>query len=413
MGDSKRVFVAGASGAVGRQMCRLLVRDGYTVVGTTRKQERVAELESLGIIPVVVDVFDPERLRFAVVAAKPDIVVHQLTDLPPGLDPKLMPEARIRNARLREVGTRNLVAAAIAAHAKQFVAQSIAFAYAPGAMPYDETAPLNTASMDEVAAMSARAVANLEQQVLDGPFVATVLRYGKLYGPGTGFETPSPGGPVHVDAAADAARRAILHEARGVFNIAEEDGIVTSAKARAILHWDPAFRIADDRQHRNLPDLPDKPRAPADSNGRSGNHIIRTTVNISVPPRRVWAVMCDVEKWHSWTASIRKIRLLDPGPLGKGKRAIISQPKLLPARWRVTAYEEGRSFTWVSNGPGVQSTAEHVIESNGEGSRVTLSVQYSGILAGFLHMLARRITEKYVTLEAAGLKRECERTRES
>jgi nucleoside-diphosphate-sugar epimerase len=257
---TKRVFVAGASGAVGRQMCRLLVNDGYTVIGTTRKPERVAELESLGVIPVVVDVFNSELLHSVVVAAKPDIVVHQLTDLPLGLDPKLMPEARIRNARLREIGTRNLVSAAIAAHAKHLVAESIAFAYAPGPMPYEETAPLNTTSPDEAASLSARAVESLERQVLNGPFTATVLRYGKLYGPGTGCETRPAGGPVHVDAAADAARRAVQREQPGVFNIAEEDGTVSSARARTMLDWDPAFRIASDRSHRLSPDLRDKPR---------------------------------------------------------------------------------------------------------------------------------------------------------
>ena len=224
-------------------MCRLLVDDGYIVTGTTRKPERVEALESLGVRPIVVDVFDSDLLRTAVVAAKPDVVVHQLTDLPPGLDPKLMPEARARNARLREIGTRNLVSAATAAHAKHFVAQSIAFAYAPGAMPYDEAAPLNVASADEAAALTARAVASLEQQVLDGPFIATILRYGRLYGPGTGFETPQGGGPVHVDAAADAARRAIRLERPGVFNVAEEDGTVCGASARAALDWNPAFRI--------------------------------------------------------------------------------------------------------------------------------------------------------------------------
>ena len=224
-------------------MCRLLVDDGYIVTGTTRKPERVEALESLGVRPVVVDVFDSDLLRSEVVAAKPDVVVHQLTDLPPGLDPKLMPQARARNARLREIGTRNLVSAATAAHAKQFVAQSIAFAYAPGAMPYDEAAPLNVASADEAAALTARAVASLEQQVLDGPFIATILRYGRLYGPGIGFDKPQGSGPVHVDAAADAAHRAIRLERPGVFNVAEEDGTVSSASARAALDWNPAFRI--------------------------------------------------------------------------------------------------------------------------------------------------------------------------
>lgn len=242
--SAKRIFVAGAGGAIGRIMCQLLVNDGHAVIGTTRKQGRVRFIQSLGVLPVVVDVFDLDSLRSAVVAAKPDVVVHQLTDLPLGLEPKLMPEARIRNAHLREVGTRNLVIAAEAAQAKHFVAQSIAFAYASGAMPLDETSPLNTDSADESTALSAHAVAALERQVMGGSFIATVLRYGKLYGPGTGFDAPFPGGAVHVDAAADAARLAIGYAQPGIFNIAEEDGTISSALARALLHWNPTFRIA-------------------------------------------------------------------------------------------------------------------------------------------------------------------------
>jgi hypothetical protein len=111
-------------------------------------------------------------------------------------------------------------------------------------MPYEETAPLNIAPEGTAASPSVRAVASLEHQVLNGPFFATLLRYGKFYGPGTGVETPPAGGAVHVDAAADAARRAIERGQPGVFNIAEEDGCVSSARARTILNWDPAFRIA-------------------------------------------------------------------------------------------------------------------------------------------------------------------------
>ena len=241
----KRIFLAGASGAIGRRLCRLLVEEGFLVVGTTRKPERAGMLEALGVTPVVVDVFDLDAFHSAVLSARPDIVIHQLTDLPLGLDPRLMPEARIRNARLRENGTRILVSAAIAARAKQFIAQSISFAYAPGVMPYVEDAPLNVASAEEAASLSARAVASLEQQVLGGPFIGTVLRYGKLYGPGTGFDTPPPGGAVHVDAAAEAARLSVLSGQPGIFNIAEEDGTISSARARTVLGWDPAFRIAD------------------------------------------------------------------------------------------------------------------------------------------------------------------------
>src|SRR5690606_23891862 len=133
--------------------------------------------------------------------ARPDIVVHQLTDLPPALDPAKMADARARTARLREVGTRNLVAAALAAGARRMVAQSICFAYAPGPAPHDEGDPLHTDAPGELG-LTVRAVAELERQVLGAPFESVILRYGKLYGPGTGFDRPPGDVPLHVEAAA-------------------------------------------------------------------------------------------------------------------------------------------------------------------------------------------------------------------
>lgn len=229
-----RVFIAGASGAVGRPLCRLLVADGFQVVGTTRSAAKAPALRALGVEPVVVDVFDAARLKRAVADARPDIVVHQLTDLPPGLDPSRMAEARARNARLRDEGTRNLVAAAVAAGTRRMVAQSIAFAYATGPQPYREDSPLDPAQ---------RGVISLESQVLGAPLDGVVLRYGRFYGPGTGFDSRNEGAPLHVDAAADAARRA-LTRGQGVYNIAEDDGVLSIRKAQAELGWEPAFRIA-------------------------------------------------------------------------------------------------------------------------------------------------------------------------
>src|ERR1051326_6509754 len=107
---TKHLFLAGASGVIGRHLIPLLLRDGWSITGTTRPPDKVKELEALGIEPAVVDVFDAAALSEAVLRARPTVVVHQLTDLPPALDPARMGEARARNARIREEGTGNLIA---------------------------------------------------------------------------------------------------------------------------------------------------------------------------------------------------------------------------------------------------------------------------------------------------------------
>ena len=220
---------------------------GWEVIGMTRSARSAAELHKLGVEPILADVFDLDGLTKAVVNARARIIVHQLTDLPDGLDPAKMAEARIRNARIRELGTFNLVQAAVAGEAERMVAQSIAFAYAPAALPYSEDSPLDLEAADAVTALSARAVHSLERQVTSAPFAGIALRYGRLYGPGTGFDMPPSGGPLHVDAAADAARRAITRGRRGVYNVAENDGFVSSLKAEVELGWSSDFRIADQR----------------------------------------------------------------------------------------------------------------------------------------------------------------------
>ncbi|MDE2049753.1 MAG: NAD(P)-dependent oxidoreductase [Gammaproteobacteria bacterium] len=245
MNRTASIFLAGAAGAIGRRLCLLLLADGWRVFGTTRSQEKAAMLRALGVEPLVADVFDAQALRQAALAAGARIVIHQLTDLPPGLDPKRMAAARERNARLRDAGTRNLIAAGLAGGMRRLIAQSISFAYAPGPMPYREEAPLNLGAPDEAGGINARGVASLESQALGGPFEGVVLRYGRLYGPGTGFDTPPAGGPVHVDAAAQAARLAVTRGAPGIYNVAEEDGAVSSTKAATELGWRPDFRIRD------------------------------------------------------------------------------------------------------------------------------------------------------------------------
>ena len=240
---SKRLFLAGASGVVGRHLILLLLADGWAVTGTTRSAQKAKQLSASGIEPAIVDVFDAPALREAVVRAKPDVVMHQLTDLPPGLDPARMAEARGRNARIREEGTANLVAAALAAGAKRLVAQSVAFLYAPSPTPHREEDPLDLGTA-EAPNVSGRGVASLEAQVLAAPLEALVLRYGSFYGPGTGFETSTRPGPLHVGDAAEAARLAARQGAAGIYNIAEDDGTVSIDKAKRLLGWKPRRQAA-------------------------------------------------------------------------------------------------------------------------------------------------------------------------
>jgi nucleoside-diphosphate-sugar epimerase len=238
---ARTIFLAGATGVIGQRLLPLLLADGWRVVGMTRSEAKAALLADLGATPVVADALDGAAVRHAIVDARPEIVVHQLTDLPPGLDAARMAEASQRNARIRSEGTRHLVAAAVEAGVARFVAQSIAFAYAPGLLPHGEPDPLAT-DAERRAGVSARGVASLERQVLEAPLEGLVLRYGRLYGPGTGFDAPSGPPPLHVDAAAKAAALAVTAGEPGIYNIAEDDGSVASERARRELGWSADWR---------------------------------------------------------------------------------------------------------------------------------------------------------------------------
>lgn len=233
---NRTLFLAGASGAIGRRLLPLLVGDGWRVFGMTRSAEKTALLRDLGAEPVLVDVFDAASLNAAVARAEPEAVIHQLTDLPPGLDPTRMAEATARNARIRDEGTRNLVDAAVRAKVRRLVAQSVAFAYAGDTRPHGEDDAL-AVTAEGRAGVTARGVASLERQVLEAPLAGIVLRYGRLYGPGTGFDAPAGPAPLHVDAAAEAAFLAVARGAPGIYNVAEDDGTVTTDKAARRLGW--------------------------------------------------------------------------------------------------------------------------------------------------------------------------------
>jgi len=239
--DMDSIFLAGATGVIGRRLVPLLRGRGYAVVGTTRSPARARMLEELGAVPAVVDVFDAEALARAVAQARPRVVIHQLTDLAGGFAAERVAETLARNARLRDEGTRNLVAAARAAGVSRLVAQSIVWVYAPGPAPHTEADPYDLATTG-TRAVTVQGVVALERAVREAPPIdGLVLRYGWLYGPGASAKPAgSPG--VHVDAAAQAAVLAIERGAPGVYNVAEPGPEVSVEKARRELGWDPGFR---------------------------------------------------------------------------------------------------------------------------------------------------------------------------
>lgn len=173
-----RVFLAGATGVIGIRLLPLLVEQGHVVAAMTRSAAKTDGLRLLGGEPVVCDVFDAERLAAKIMGFEPDTVVHQLTDLPDRLGEL---DAHLAgNDRIRTEGTRNLVAAAQAAGAGRFLAQSIAWR-PPGAR--------------------AEAIEIHEELVLE--IGGIVVRYGRLYGPGTYYKQTPPAEPrIHVDEAA-------------------------------------------------------------------------------------------------------------------------------------------------------------------------------------------------------------------
>jgi len=240
-----KIFLAGATGVIGRRLIPLLTGAGHFVSGTTRDADKVPALKRSGAQPIVLDVFNQRALHDAVARVKPDVVINQLTNLPKVFDRAQLAEMLPENARLRVEGTRNLASAARVAGTCRFIVQSLAFAYAEGPEPHAETDPIASGEGNAPSAITARGVRALEEFVLDSPsdFDGIVLRYGRLYGPGTWSATPKGRAPLHVDAAAQAALLAVSHGKPGTYNIAEDDGAVKIDKARAELGFNPAFRI--------------------------------------------------------------------------------------------------------------------------------------------------------------------------
>ena len=250
-----KVFLAGASGVIGRSLLPRLTEAGHEVTAMTRSPGRVEAIRAAGAEAAVCDVFDPKGLAAAVAGCEPEVVVHEMTSLPDRIDlrkPDYGP-----NNRIRREGTRNLLAAARAAGAGRMVAQSIAFMYAPaGGWVKDEEAALMTGgegAFDE----SVDATVSLEQQVSGAEGIeGLVLRYGWFYGPGTFYgldgstaedvrkrKFPVVGAGtgtfsfIHVDDAATATVAAVERGAPGLYNVVDDEPARMS-------EWIPAYAVA-------------------------------------------------------------------------------------------------------------------------------------------------------------------------
>jgi nucleoside-diphosphate-sugar epimerase len=232
-----KVFVAGATGAIGRPLVAQLRGAGHEVVGMTRSQERADALRAAGADAVVADALDAGAVRQAIEQARPAVVINELTDLDRPLNPRKYAEWLKGTNRLRREGTHNLVDAARAAGVRRFISQSVAFAYdfQPGTKTEDS--PLMGAGGGEMS----RAIRELEQQTLDAP-EGIVLRYGFFYGPGSAYDAdgqqielirkrrmPIVGAGkgafpfVHLDDAASATAAAVDRGTPGIYNVVDDE----------------------------------------------------------------------------------------------------------------------------------------------------------------------------------------------
>ncbi len=250
-----KVFVAGATGVIGRPLVRQLVEAGHEVVGTTSREAGRATIEASGGEAVVCDALDAGAVTEAVARAEPEVVISQLTRLPREYNPRTIDYGPTNRAR--EEGGRNLIAAARAAGARRFVTQSIAFIYAPeGEMVKDETAP---AWSDAPAPFDSGAASTLthEREVLGAEGLeGMVLRYGQFYGPGTYYAAdgniaeqvqkrrfPIVGRGsgmfsfVHIEDAASATVAAAGRGAPGIYNVVDDE-------PAALREWLPVYAEA-------------------------------------------------------------------------------------------------------------------------------------------------------------------------
>ena len=261
-----RVFVAGATGAIGRQLVPRLVEAGHEVHGMTRSESKQAVLEELGAVPVVADALDPDQVAGAVGRTKPDVIVHQLTALAGKGFRGLKQRIEMTN-RLRSEGTDHLLSAGQAVGVQRFVAQSNAALYARTGGPVKtEEDPLDTTPPRKQREATA-ALLHLEEAVLGAAWTeGIVLRYGGFYLPGAGmgpggethelirkrqFPLVGDGGGVwsfiHRGDAAEATVAAVEHGNRGVYNVVDDD-------PAPVAEWLPTLtRMLSGKKPRRLP----------------------------------------------------------------------------------------------------------------------------------------------------------------
>jgi nucleoside-diphosphate-sugar epimerase len=239
-----KIFVAGATGVIGSRLVPLLVADGHEVVGMSRSAERAKRLEASGARGVVCDVYDRRALRELLAGEHPNVVIHELTDLPHNLGPSGSDAEFAANRRIRTEGTRILVDAARAAGARRVIAQSYVHVYAAsGDWIKSEIDSLDLEpGVPAARRRNVEAIQALERAVLETPGIEGVaLRYGTLYGPGTAYVSdgsiarlvrqrhfPIVGDGrgmtsfIHVDDAAAATIKA-LSGPTGVYNIVDDE----------------------------------------------------------------------------------------------------------------------------------------------------------------------------------------------
>lgn len=251
------MFVAGATGVIGRALVPQLRDRGHAVIGMTRHSKRTEQLENVGAEPAVCDVYDADGLEKALLAASPEVVVHELTALPQVINPRKIEEQLAENARIRVEGTQNLVQAARRAGARRMVAQSIAFVYEPSGGPVkNEDDPLWRDAPRELR-RTVEAVASLEHQVTSAEGMeGVVLRYGYFYGPGSAYDLdgsmarmvrarqlPVAGRGdgvfsfIHVDDAAAATVAAVERGQPGIYNIVDD-------RPQRVREWLPLYAEA-------------------------------------------------------------------------------------------------------------------------------------------------------------------------